>query len=320
MEKQQQKQTAPAVLMIRPMRFESNPLTAESNAFQQQTRDPDPKRVQADAQAEFDGLVAALRKAGIEVVVFDDTNEPHTPDAVFPNNWLSTHTDGTAVMYPMMATNRRPERRPDLVESLSRDHGFRVEQVIDFGPRAAEERFLEGTGSMVLDRVNRVAYACLSPRTDPELLAEFGQRLDYEVIAFDGFDKGGIPIYHTNVMMCIGSGFVVICADSIGADRRDAVLEKLRAGGLEIVEISLDQMLSFAGNMLELENADGDAILAMSAQALASLDASQVERLAAHAKIVSAPIDTIETSAGGSVRCMLAEIHLPRKAETLSDD
>lgn len=308
-----QKQTASAVLMIRPVRFQSNPLTAESNPFQQQHAEVDPAKSQADAAKEFDGLVAALVEAGVEVCVFDDTVEPHTPDSIFPNNWLTLHSNGSAVLYPMMASNRHQERRPDLVEKLSQEHGFRVDQVIDLGADKHDGRALEGTGSMVLDRVNRIAYACMSPRTDPELLAEFGQRLGYESVAFDAFDENGVAIYHTNVLMCVGRKFVAICSAAIPQDQREAVLDRIRASDHEIVDISFAQMTSFAGNMLELENKNGDAVIAMSAQAWSSLDETQRDVLTAYARIVTAPIDSIEASAGGSVRCMLAEIHLPRK-------
>jgi hypothetical protein len=263
------------------------------------------------ALAEFNNLAAALEAVGVNVVIFDDTLEPHTPDSIFPNNWLSMHADGTAVLYPMMAGNRRPERREDILASLSADHGFNIEQTIDLSAFEAKEKFLEGTGSIVLDRDNHIAYACKSARTDLDLLGEFARKLGYEVVAFSALDEDGSAIYHTNVMMCIGLDFVVICSECIAEDERTAVLNRLRDTGHEVIDISFAQMTSFAGNMLELKSANGERIIAMSSQALNSLDDEQRTALSSRAQIVSVPIDTIETSSGGSVRCMLAEIHLP---------
>ncbi len=309
----QESQLASAVLMIRPVRFESNPHTAESNKFQ--GRNPDtPEKQQQDAVDEFAGLCTALRSAGIEVVQFDDTEEPHTPDAIFPNNWVSFHADGTVVLYPMEAPNRRTERRPDIIESLAEDYDFNVREVVDLSGHEVDGQFLEGTGSLVLDRANRVAYACLSSRTNLDALGDFAQRMDYDVIAFDAVDRDGAAIYHTNVLMNVGEQLAVICADAIPRDdQRDAVLQRLTETGHDIVTISFDQMDAFAGNMLELRNAAGERVLAMSEQAKNSLDPAQLAALAANATIVSAPIDSIESSAGGSVRCMLAEIHLDKK-------
>jgi len=306
----QESQLASAVLMINPVRFESNPHTAGSNRFQ--GRNPDtPEKQQQDAAAEFAGLRKALEGAGIDVIQFDDTEEPHTPDAIFPNNWVSFHADGTVVLYPMEAPNRRTERRPDIVESLADDYGFVVREVVDLSSHEQAGQYLEGTGSLVLDRVNRIAYACLSSRTHLDALGDFAQRMGYEVMAFDAVDRSGAPIYHTNVLMNIGEKVAVICAEAIPRDdQREAVLAKLRESGHEVVTINFDQMDAFAGNMLELRNAAGERVLAMSDQAKNSLDASQLAILEASAKIVSAPIDSIESSAGGSVRCMLAEIHL----------
>jgi hypothetical protein len=305
-------QLAPAVLMIRPRRFESNPLTAASNRFQ--GRNPDsPAQQQRDAEREFDGLRDALEAAGIEVIQFDDTAEPHTPDAIFPNNWVSFHADGTVVLYPMLAPNRRTERRPDIVASLADDHGFLVRQVVDLSAHEDDGQFLEGTGSLVLDRVNRIAYACLSPRTMLDVLGDFAQRMDYEIVAFDAIDRDGAAVYHTNVMMNVGEELAVICAEAIPRDeQRAAVLTSLRNTGHDVIEISFGQMDAFAGNMLELRAADGERVIAMSAQARRSLNEEQLAAIENKATIVSAPIDHIESSAGGSVRCMLAEIHLPR--------
>ncbi len=313
MTSEQESQLASAVLMITPVRFESNPSTAASNKFQ--GRNPDsPNKQQRDAAEEFVGLRAALETSGIEVIQVDDTVEPHTPDAIFPNNWVSFHADGTVVLYPMEAPNRRAERRPDIIETLVEDHEFIVRKIVDLSTHEAQAQYLEGTGSLVLDRVNRVAYACLSSRTHLDALGDFAQRMGYEVLAFDAHDRNGAPIYHTNVLMSVGEALAVICAEAIPReDQRDAVLRRLADTGHEVVTIDFDQMDAFAGNMLELRSVDGERILAMSEQAKQSLDVEQMEKLAANAQIVSAPINRIESSAGGSVRCMLAEIHLNKR-------
>ena len=298
--------------MIRPKRFQSNPQTAESNAFQTEP-DASPAEQQEAALAEFEDLVTALRDAGIDVHVFDDTSEPHTPDSVFPNNWVSFHADGTVVLYPMEAENRRGERRLDIIDRLDADFGFQVREVVDLSPHEAEGQFLEGTGSMVLDRVSRIAYACLSSRTHLDVLGDFAQRMDYEVVAFDAVDRDGVPIYHTNVLMNVGEELAVVCADAIPRDeQRAAVLERLESTGHEVVLINFEQLEAFAGNMLELRGADGARVVAMSQRAWDSLDPEQKASFEANGRLAVARIDDIEDSAGGSVRCMLAEIHLPR--------
>jgi hypothetical protein len=305
-------QLASAVLMIKPVRFQSNPHTAESNKFQGKNASS-PEQQQHDAAAEFDGLRAALEAAGIEVVGFDDTTEPHTPDAIFPNNWVSFHADGSVVLYPMEAPNRRTERRADIIDALANQYGFQVARIVDLSGHENAGHYLEGTGSLVLDRVNRIAYACLSSRTHLDALGDFAQRLDYEVIAFDAVDDAGDPIYHTNVLLNVGEALAVICAEAISRDeQRTAVIDSLESTGHEVIQLTYQQMNAFAGNMLELRSADGERIIAMSAQALGSLDDEQRGKIEANARIVSAPIEKIESSAGGSVRCMLAEIHLPR--------
>jgi hypothetical protein len=307
-------QAADAVLMIRPAAFRGNPETAESNAFQRPPAVADPAAEQAAAAVEFEGLAGILREAGVETVVMDDTPEPPTPDAVFPNNWVSFHADGTAVLYPMMAPSRRLERRPEVLEQLSREHGFRIERVIDLSPREAAGRYLEGTGSMVLDRVNRVAYACLSPRTDLEVFAEACQALDYEPVAFTATDAEGVPVYHTNVLMCIGGDFAVLCEEAIrDGGQRAAVRRRLAASGHELITITLPQMAAFAGNLLELAGHDGERLLALSARANEALEPDQRAALAARCRLLPVPIATIEDGGGGSVRCMLAELHLPRR-------
>jgi hypothetical protein len=304
-------QLASGVLMIRPVRFESNPLTAESNRFQGRSR-ATPAEQNAAAQAEFDALAANLRDAGIDVVVVSDTAEPHTPDSIFPNNWVSFHGDGRVVLYPMEAANRRTERRIDIVEYLAAEFGYVVSDIVDLSGHEQAGHFLEGTGSMVLDRANHVAYACLSSRTQLDPLGDFAQRMDYEVMTFDAVDRDGVAIYHTNVLMNVGERIAVICDAAITNDvQRTAVLRRLHETGHEVISLSYSQLEAFAGNMLELRAGDGTRVIAMSRQARDSLSAQQLDRLLANGHVVTAAIDNIEASAGGSVRCMLAEIHLP---------
>jgi hypothetical protein len=304
-------QLASSVLMIRPARFENNPMTAESNLFQGRNA-ATPEEQQDLALAEFDALVVQLRDAGINVVVVEDTLEPHTPDSIFPNNWVSFHGDGRVVLYPMEAENRRTERRRDIIEKLDNDLGFQVAEILDLSAHEMDGHYLEGTGSMVLDRSNRIAYACLSSRTQLGPLGDFAQRMDYEVVAFDAVDRDGVPIYHTNVLMNIGEAVAVICAEAIATtEQREAILTRLQNTGHEVVELTFDQLDAFAGNMLELRSDDGNRVLAMSTQAWESLSEHQREILRANSEILHSPIDNIESSAGGSVRCMLAEIHLP---------
>jgi hypothetical protein len=225
---------------------------------------------------------------------------------------VSFHGDGRVVLYPMEAPNRRNERRSDIIEKIGAEFGYRISDVLDLSAHEKSGHFLEGTGSMVLDRVNRVAYACLSTRTHLDPLGDFAQRMDYEVIAFDATDQDGVPIYHTNVLMNVGEAVAVICDEAIKDDgQRNAVLAQLEETGHEVVRITFDQLLAFAGNMLELRNENGERVLAMSSRAWNSLDERQQAALSNNARIVTAPIDAIEDSAGGSVRCMLAEVHLP---------
>jgi hypothetical protein len=310
-----ERQAAGAVLLVRPVAFHGNPETADSNAFQRPPDAADPEAEQAAAAVEFEGFVALLREAGVETIVVDDTASPATPDSIFPNNWVSFHADGTVVLYPMMASSRRGERRQDILEYLSRTCGFHIERVIDLSAHEREGRFLESTGSMVLDRVNRVAYACLSPRTDLEVLAEASRLLDYEPLAFAATDADGLAIYHTNVLMSIGTDFAVLCEDAISdAGQRAAVRRRLEQTGHEVIPIRLDQMSAFAANVLELAGAGGERLLALSARAYSALDPAQRAALESRCRLVSAPIAAIEEGGGGGVRCMLAEIHLPRRA------
>lgn len=308
------RQISADVMMIRPVAFAGNPQTRASNAFQQVDASSEGAANQAVALREFDGLAAALEQAGVTVHTFEDTPEPHTPDSIFPNNWVSFHADGTVVLYPMLAENRRLERRLDLIEALSAKHGFHASRVIDLTRHEHTGRYLEGTGSLVLDRIHRVAYACISPRTDLDVLGDFAQQLDYDIVAFEAHDANGKAIYHTNVLMSVGERFAAVCLGAIREDERDGVLNQLRGTGRAVVDLSLQQMNAFAGNMLELGSSLTGSVVAMSQQAHDALTAGQRATLESSAgPIVVAAIPTIEKLGGGSVRCMLAELHLPKK-------
>jgi hypothetical protein len=297
--------------MVRPAGFGFNRQTAPSNAFQQPPAASMGAEAQGRALAEFDGLAEALQRAGVEVLIALDTPQPAKPDALFPNNWVSFHFDGTVALYPMLAPNRRWERREDVLDQVVHG-GFRIVRTVDLTHREAEGKFLEGTGSVVLDRAHRVAYASLSPRTDLDVLGEFAQLLDYELVTFEAGD-GGQSVYHTNVVMAIGSRFAVVCGESIAqSTRRAAVFDRLRAAGHDIVDISLPQMREFAGNVLELATASG-RVIALSTRAWHSLEPAQRRILESHAGVIPVDIPTIECIGGGGVRCMLAELHLPKR-------
>jgi hypothetical protein len=307
-------QIAPDVMMIRPAAFAGNPQTQASNSFQDRDAGAIDAAHQAAALREFEGLATALDKAGVAIHVFEDTLEPHTPDSIFPNNWVSFHADGAVVLYPMMAENRRLERRLDVIEALSAKHGFRTSRVIDLTRHEQTGRYLEGTGSLVLDRVHRVAYACVSPRTDLDVLGDFAQQLDYDIVAFEAHDANGAAIYHTNVLMSVGERFAAVCTSAIREDERAAVLDTLQKSGRAIVELTLEQMAAFAGNMLEIGSSRTGSVVAMSERALDALTPAQRKTLESNAgAIVATAIPTIERLGGGSVRCMLAEVHLPKK-------
>ena len=306
-------QSADAVFMVRPARFGFNPETAPTNAFQDSSASLPGPSVQAVVLAEFDAVAAALRSAGVEVIVGHDTPDPVKPDAVFPNNWVSFHRDGSVVLYPMHAPNRRPERREELIEQLLREGRFGVARTVDLRHREEEGKFLEGTGSLVLDRVSRIAYACLSPRTDLDVLGEFAQRLDYDLLPFEATDERGTPVYHTNVLMAVGERFAVICGEAIAPSGRQDVYRRLAATGHDIIEITRPQMHAYAGNCLELDGARGRTIV-VSQSAWDALGSAQRGALQGHGRIARVEIPTIERIGGGGVRCMLAEIHLPRRA------
>ena len=303
------RQCAAAVMMIRPARFGANPETAASNRFQQGGAAED---APLEALREFDRLVLRLADAGVAVHVAEDSPEPAKPDACFPNNWVSFHDDGSVVLYPLLAASRRPERRDAAIDVL-RAAGFRVTRTIDLTGWEQRGEFLEGTGSLVLDRCHRVAYSCWSPRTTPAALADFAARLGYRVVAFDARGPGDQAIYHTNVMMAIGRSFAVLCTDAIpGRSQRAMVLRELEEAGHEPVIISVAQMNGFAGNLLALSAADGAPLLAISEAAWSCLTFLEQHALERHGAIVTAAIPTIERFGGGSVRCTIAEVFLPR--------
>jgi hypothetical protein len=302
-------QSARAVLMVRPANFGFNPQTAASNAFQH-AGDAVPV---LSVLREFDCVASGLERAGAEVLVAQDTAEPIKPDAIFPNNWISFHADGTVVLYPMLAVNRRAERRQTIIQQVLREGSFEASRTLDLTHHEAQGRYLEGTGSLVLDRAQRTAYACASPRTDLDLLAEFGRLLDYDVVSFQARDGAGQAVYHTNVLMAIGTGFAVVCGESIEPEAdRNAVLARLRGTGRDILDLSRPQMQRFAGNLLELATPAGPCI-ALSSGALDSLKPAQRRALEAHASLLPLSIPAIEHFGGGGVRCMLAEVHLPKR-------
>lgn len=301
--------------MIRPASFGFNPETAENNAFQAKALEEPAGEVRKKALAEFDNMVRVLEAEGVRVVVIDDSDTPPKPDAVFPNNWITTHADGSVITYPMYSPLRRLERREDVIDKIKA--AYKVEKRYSFEQYEEKNQYLEGTGSLVLDRVHKVAYACLSPRTHIGLLDTFGILKGYRVVHFEA-RAGGMEIYHTNVLMAMGPGFVVICRNAVTKDSDWDKLEKVfRDTAKEIIEITVDQMHHFAGNMLALNTLSGKSLVVMSESALSSLEKEQVDRLEAHGKIISVPIPTIEKYGGGSARCMIAEIFLesgPEKA------
>lgn len=304
-------QTTSHILMIRPVNFSFNAETAVNNAFQQDPGDDGSgdAGTQRQALAEFNNFVALLRDNGVDVTVIDDTPDPYTPDSIFPNNWISFHEGGLVCLYPIFAVNRRLERKPGVLQQLGR--AFRIGQTLDFSSYEKEGLFLEGTGSMVLDRDNKIAYACLSPRTDQSVLLDFCAKTGYRPELFDAVDSRRQAIYHTNVMMCVADRYVVVCLDSlpVEAERRHLSATILDSGK-GLIPISLQQMDRFAGNMLQVNNQQGERLLVMSSQAYDSLSPEQIRHLSSYNRILHSPLTTIETNGGGSARCMMAEIHL----------
>jgi hypothetical protein len=306
-----QPQSTSRIMMIRPGQFGFNPETAGSNGYQQPDFDGTSlEAVRQRAGEEFDLMVSLLEKVGITLHIFEDGNEINTPDAVFSNNWVSFHQSGKVILYPMMAENRRAERRSDILEALKKD--FKVEQIIDLTHFEQQGKYLEGTGSLVLDRRYKIAYACLSARTDLEVLHAFGNALDYEVVPFSAFDEFDKPVYHTNVLMCVGDIFAVVCLESIkNPDERQHVRATLEETNKYIVELTQEQVRHFAGNMLFVRNEKGDKFLVMSTQAYDSLTDNQHKILSDYARIIHTDLSVIEGNGGGSARCMMTEIHLP---------
>lgn len=306
-------QLTDTLLMIRPVSFRMNEQTAVNNYFQAQP-DLAPAVVNQKAQKEFDFFVEKLRQAGVRVLVVDDTPVPDTPDSIFPNNWISFHTDGRVALYPMFAENRRLERREDILDMLE-ENGLLISEIVDYTSAESAGVFLEGTGSMVLDRVNRKAYCCLSERADEELLIEFCEDFEYTPVIFSAFQTVGqqrLPIYHTNVMMALGEGFAVACIDSIdNPGERKNFIRHLKDDGKELIAISEAQMHQFAGNMLQVKNIKGRPITVMSQAAYQSLKPEQITALEKYGDLLYAPLTTIESCGGGSARCMMAEVFLP---------
>jgi hypothetical protein len=293
-----------------------NEQTAVNNYYQKVVDGLLPATVNAKAQQEFDAFVEKLTAVGVDVTVIDDTANPDTPDSIFPNNWISFHENGDVALYPMFAENRRHERREEILDVLE-DKGFVIHNIIDYTSAEEDGFYLEGTGSLLLDRVNAKAYCALSPRADEELFIEFCEDFDYAPVIFEAFqtvDSERKLIYHTNVMMCLGETFAVICSDCIDDKKeRKMVLDNLKENGKEIILITEAQMNTFAGNMLEIRGEKDKRYLVMSAAAHQSLTSKQIEQLEQHAEILSSSLDTIEACGGGSARCMMAEIFLPRK-------
>jgi len=311
-------QTTNALLMIRPVAFRMNEQTAVNNYYQKVLDGLSPANVNEKAQQEFDTFVQKLKMLGLKVIVVNDTVSPDTPDSIFPNNWISFHETGQVVLYPMFAENRRLERREDILDIIENE-GFYIEEIMDFTSAEEDAIFLEGTGSIVLDRANGKAYCALSPRADEELFIEFCEEFEYSPVIFEAFQTVNNErkhIYHTNVIMCIGDTFAVICADCIDDKKeRKMVLDSLKGDEKEIILITEEQVNNFAGNMLEVFGSDDRRYLIMSESAHKSLTKKQIERLEEHITIVSSNLDTIEACGGGSARCMMAEIFLPTKEE-----
>ena len=305
-------QTASTVLMVEPIAFGYNSQTAENNYFQVEQKEAD---IQEKALQEFNNFVGKLRDKGIKVITVKDTLEPHSPDSIFPNNWVSFHEDGRVALYPMFAPNRRVERRADILDTV-RNEGFNISEINDLSSPENEDKFLEGTGSMIFDHDHKIAYGSVSLRLDEELFRDFCDEFGYTPVVFHSFQNVGnqrLPIYHTNVMMCVAEQFVVICLDCIDDElEREKVQEVIKSTEKEVIEISEDQMHQFAGNMLQVQNEEGTQFLVMSETAYKSLTKEQIEKIESYCEIIYADLYTIEVNGGGSARCMLAEVFLPK--------
>lgn len=304
-----------SILMVRPVDFRMNEQTAVNNYFQEGL-DLENAKINKKAQKEFDAFVSVLREKGVNVIVVHDTLEPSTPDSIFPNNWISFHSNGTVALYPMFAENRRSERREDILDLLE-EQGFRIDNIIDYTSAEDDDVFLESTGSMILDRVNKKAYCALSERADEELFIEFCEDFEFTPVVFkanQSVDGKRMPIYHTNVMMCLADDFSVVCLDAID-DKKEKknVVQHLKGDGKEVITISEAQMHQFAGNMLQVQGSNMERFLVMSSAAYHSLAKDQIAKIQKHCQIIHSSLETIETCGGGSARCMMAEIFLPKQ-------
>ena len=303
-------QSTNSIFLVKPASFAFNKQTAKSNVFQNEAKISE-NEIQKRALIEFNKLAKTLTQHGVEVLIFDDTVEPEKPDAIFPNNWISTHSQGVIILYSMMAKNRRLERREDILTDLKRK--YKIKKVIDLSIFENEKKYLEGTGSVILDRIHKLAFACISPRTDKKLFKEYAKHIGYEPIYFSANDDNGKKIYHTNVIMTLGTHFVVICFDAIKSRfKRKFIKEKLLQTQRTVLEINQQQVKYFAGNMLELKNSKGETLIVMSSSAYKILKPTQKKILKQNGKLVIINIKTIESIGGGSVRCMIAENFLEK--------
>ena len=305
-------QTTNTVLMVEPIAFGYNAETAENNYFQVEQKETD---IQQKALSEFKNFVEKLQAKGINVITVKDTIDPHTPDSIFPNNWVSFHQDGKVVLYPMFASNRRVERREDIIDTI-KNEGFSVSEIDDWSLPEVQGHYLEGTGSMIFDHDHKIAYGSVSLRLDENLFKEFCEKYGFKPVVFHSYqtvENERLPIYHTNVMMCVADQFVVICLDCIDDElEREKVQEVIKSTNKEIIEISEDQLQQFAGNMLQVQNDQGEKFLVMSETAFKSLNSEQVSNIEKYCEIIHADLNTIEVNGGGSARCMLAEVFLPK--------
>ena len=301
-------QAGRSVLLVRPASFGFNPETAASNAFANAAGE----NAAVAVLREFDAVAQRLIGAGVEVLVLEDAPDPPKPDAIFPNNWVSFHADGTMVLYPMESPTRRREREPERLATLLRESGFDIRRTVDLSHHERHGRFLEGTGSLVLDRPGRRAFANLSPRTDPHVIADFDDRMDYATLLFDARDRSGMRIYHTNVLLSLGTRFAVLCTEAVAEEYRTVLIDEIEATGRTVIEVDFEQLRSFACNVIELERNRGDPVIAISAAARGSLRPDQLKRLESFGELLDVAIPTIESVGGGSIRCMIADIHLPR--------
>ena len=310
-------QSTSTLLMVKPYGFDYNTETAEDNHFQTGGTGLSSNEITRAALHEFEALVKQITAQGIEVIIYDDPATKVTPDAVFPNNWFSTHSDGTLYLYPMFAPNRRKERRQEVLDFLTQTHGFSIDRIMDWSKNEEVGLFLEGTGSMILDRPNTIIYAALSERTSEELLKQYAQEIGYALIAFTSYHKVNqkeVLIYHTNVMLCVAEDYCLVCLECItNLTERKVVIESLKKTNKTIIELSLDQVDHFAGNMLEANNKANESFLIMSSRAYHSLSSEQIKQIEQYSNIIYAPLPAIENYGGGSARCMLAEIFLPQK-------